>query len=153
MQEIEFLEQNKKTSPILKKTYFIGLLLFILYFISCFIASCCTKKYCYFYSSILCCFTGVLSISLMELNGNLVVSLSKNKSLKSGLKYFIFILVNFFRYFVILIPLLTILIIKNCNGNANIFELYSTLVGTLISPCYIIISQVVLLTINKKNAK
>ncbi len=153
MQEIESLEQNKNNNSILKKTYLIGMSLFFLYLISCFIASCCTKKYSYFYSAIFTSFTGILSMFLMYLNSLLVVKLSKNTNMKNGMKYFILILINFFRYFVILIPLLTILIIKSCGGNSNVFELYSTLVGTLISPCYIIISQVVLLKTNKKNAK
>ncbi len=147
------MEQSRKHFSVLKFTYIFGICTFLVYMLSCLIASAITNTWSYFCSSIYCTLCGILSIYLGDLNGKLIGSFAKNKSMPKFWKYFILIFSNFFKMFLIILPLLTILLIKVCGGDENIFEMYSTIAGTFISPCYIIISQIVLLKLSYKNGK
>lgn len=145
------MEQNKRKFSLLNKTYLFGVLVYVLYFLSCMVSSFCLKNYAYLISSIFCLMCGIFSIFLNDLNTKLFIKLSKNKAMKKAARYTLFIFLNIFKFLIIFIPLLTILIIKITNGSLVYFDLYTIIAGTLIAPCYIIISQIVLLKTKSKN--
>lgn len=152
MQETESLVQNKPTVIVKYFSYIFGLFLYLTYILICLIVATCINDYGCIYSSLYCTLCGVLSICLNKLINKVVLSFGLAKNVSKFWIYFCLILLNLIKYFLIIVPLFTMTMLK-INNQPQVFELVSMIIGTLITPCYIIINQLVLLKINKKYAK